>query len=210
MPPRPDLRARSDRIELLVEELRLGEARCAERAEELLSLVCELYGEGLSRVVELVASSDEALLQRFVDDDVIASLLLVHGLHPVELADRVQRALDSVRPLLGAHGGDVEVVELDAVTGALRLRLLGSCDGCPSSSLTLRLAVERAVLDAAPEVVTIDVVEASGPLLAQDPQPSGSDGDLAPRPGKQSPASVPIMLRPRPAYDHCPAEQKGA
>ena len=51
------------------------------------------------------------------------------------------------------HGGDVELLGIDADAGAVRLRLLGSCDGCPSSSVTLQMAVERAITAAAPEIV---------------------------------------------------------
>jgi Fe-S cluster biogenesis protein NfuA len=209
MSAREHLRSASDRIEALVEELRAGEGRCAERAEELLALVCELYGAGLQRVVELVGAQDGALLARLADDDVIASLLLVHGLHPLSVPERVQRALASVRPLLASHGGDVELVALDPAAGALQLRLLGSCDGCPASSITLRLAVEKAVVEAAPEVVRIDLVEASPP-----PPEHGTErgrGAAVPPGSAQRPAqSTPIALRTRPAYDRCPSEQMGA
>ena len=71
----------------------------------------------------------------------MASLLLVHGLHPYDVETRVARALDGVRPYLGSHGGDVELLGVTD-DGVVRLRLLGSCDGCPSSSVTLKLAVE--------------------------------------------------------------------
>jgi NifU-like domain len=65
----------------------------------------------------------------------------------------------------------------------VQIRLLGSCDGCPSSSVTLQLAVERAIVEAAPEIVRIDV-----------------DQPTPPRPG------VPIALGTKPAYEECPAE----
>ena len=82
----------------------------------------------------------------------------MHGLHPDDVGTRVARALDGVRPYLGSHGGDVELVGLTD-DGRVRLRMLGSCDGCPSSSVTLTLAVETAIRDAAPEVSGIDVEE---------------------------------------------------
>ena len=59
-------------------------------------------------------------------------------------------------PYLGSHGGDVELVDV-AADGVVRIRLLGSCDGCPSSSVTLQLAVEGAIEAAAPEVTSIQV-----------------------------------------------------
>jgi Fe-S cluster biogenesis protein NfuA len=83
---------------------------------------------------------------------------LVHGLHPYDVERRVSDALDSVRPYLGSHGGDVSLLGVD--TGVVRLQFQGSCKSCPSSSVTLELAVEDAVCAAAPEISSIEVVAA--------------------------------------------------
>ncbi len=183
-----NLRAAGDRIEQMLDELRAtADRRLYDRAEELLRLVTDLYGAGLARVVELVGAADPLLLGRLVGDDLVASLLLVHGLHPESLIQRVETALAKVRPLLGAHGGDVEVLDIDSDAGAVNLRLLGSCDGCPSSAVTLQMAVERAILEAAPEIMRIDV-----------DQPS------------QAPPAVPVALVSKPVYEQCPAEMAGA
>ena len=89
MPTAQNLRAAGDRIEQLLDELRaVADPRVYERAEELLRLVTELYGGGLARVVELTAEDAPALMGRFVDDELISSLLLVHGLHPDSLSAR--------------------------------------------------------------------------------------------------------------------------
>jgi Fe-S cluster biogenesis protein NfuA len=155
-----DLRATGDRIESLFDQLRASaDPRTFDQAEELLRLVTDLYGAGLARVVELLQVEAPELLTVLVDDELLGSLFVVHGLHPEDLATRVAAALDSVRPFLQGHGGDVELLELDEAVGAVHLRLLGSCDGCPSSAVTLRTEVERAVAEAAPEIVTIDVEE---------------------------------------------------
>jgi len=159
----PDLRATGERIEALLEAASAGGRVARERAEELVRLVVDLYGAGLERLLEIVHEAgrlDDALLDRLAADDLVASLLVVHGLHPDAVATRVARALDGVRPYLGSHGGDVELVGLSD-DGTVRLRMLGSCDGCPSSSVTLTLAVETAIRDAAPEVRGIEVEEAS-------------------------------------------------
>jgi Fe-S cluster biogenesis protein NfuA len=86
----------------------------------------------------------------------------VHGLHPYDATTRVAAALDSVRPYLGSHGGDVELLGIDDV-GVVTLRFLGTCDSCPSSTVTLQLAVEGAVQAAAPEVTAIQVEAAARP-----------------------------------------------
>ena len=137
-----DLRATGDRIEALFDQLRISaDPRTFDQAEELLRLVTELYGAGLARVVELLQVEAPELLTVLVDDELLGSLFVVHGLHPQDLAARVAAALESVRPFLQGHGGDVELLDLDEAVGAVHLRLLGSCDGCPSSAVTLRTEV---------------------------------------------------------------------
>jgi Fe-S cluster biogenesis protein NfuA/nitrite reductase/ring-hydroxylating ferredoxin subunit len=158
----PDLRATGERIESLLEAASSGGQVARERAEELVRLVVDLYGAGLERLLEIVHDAgrlDDELLDRLAADDLVASLLAVHGLHPYGVETRVAQALDSVRPYLGSHGGDVEFLGLTD-EGVVRLRMLGSCDGCASSAVTLTLAVESAVTAAAPEVTGIEVEEA--------------------------------------------------
>ncbi len=165
VPPPPDLRATGERIDALIESIAGGGAgpanptRSRERAEDLVRAVTDLYGAGLERLLDIVYDSgrlDDELLALLAEDDLVASLMLVHGLHPYDVPTRVENALESVRPYLGSHGGDVELLEVSD-EGAVRLRLLGSCDGCPSSSVTLELAVQDAIEAAAPEVTSIEV-----------------------------------------------------
>jgi Fe-S cluster biogenesis protein NfuA/nitrite reductase/ring-hydroxylating ferredoxin subunit len=159
----PDLRVTGERIEGLLEAASAGGRVARERAEELVRLVVDLYGAGLERLLEIVHDSgrlDDDLLDRLAADELVSSLLVVHGLHPYDVETRVARALDGVRPYLGSHGGDVEFLGLTE-DGAVRLRMLGSCDGCPSSSVTLTLAVETAIQAAAPETSGIEVEEAA-------------------------------------------------
>ena len=86
----------------------------------------------------------------------MASLLVLHGLHPRDTETRVVEALDKVRPYLGSHAGGVELLGVDP-EGVVRLRLEGSCDGCPSSTMTVKLAIERAIEEAAPDVTAVEV-----------------------------------------------------
>ncbi len=127
-----------------------------ERAEELVRVVTDLYGAGLQRLLELLhergALTDE-VVDAVAGDDLVAGLLLVHGLHPYDAGTRVERALAAVRPHLGAHGGEVELLEVTA-DGVARLRMPG---GCQSSSAALKLAVEGAIEAAAPEITAIEV-----------------------------------------------------
>ncbi|MFQ6398752.1 NifU family protein [Nocardia sp. KC 131] len=148
-------REAGERIESLLDASSAGGAVARERAEQLVREVADLYGAALARVLQLVDGHAVDLLAR---DDLVASLLLVHGLHPHDVQTRVLAALDSVRPYLGSHGGDVELVGV--VDGIVRLEFRGSCRTCPSSSVTLELAVEDAIHAAAPEVEAIEIVAA--------------------------------------------------
>jgi Fe-S cluster biogenesis protein NfuA len=149
-----DLRAVGSRIEELLGRLRAaGDPGTADTAEEVVRLVVELYGAGLERTVELAGPE---VLERLVEDELVASLLVLHGLHPKDTQTRVVEALDQVRPYLGSHAGGVELLGIDP-EGVVHLRLEGSCDGCPSSTLTVKMAIERAIEEAAPEVTRIEV-----------------------------------------------------
>jgi len=167
-----DMRAVGDRIEALLAEVRASVDRPTwELVEDTIASVTELYGGGLARILELVSADD---VGRLMADDLVASLLILHGLHPLDLAARVDAALESVRPYLGSHGGDVEVLEIDEQHGVLRLRMLGTCDGCPSSSVTLQMAVREAIEAGAPEIVHIEVdpepgLESAAPATVETP-----------------------------------------
>ncbi len=149
-----------DAIERALDDLQARlEPRVFDQTLELLQLVTQLYAAGLARIMDLADSHAPGLAGHIVAEDLLASLLVANGLHPDTVSVRIARALDGVRPFLAGHGGDVELLDIDEAVGAVRLRLLGSCDGCPSSAITLRTTVERAIIEAAPEIVIIDVEE---------------------------------------------------
>ncbi len=141
-------------------------------ADELVRTLLTLYGEGLSRILAILRQSvdGESLIETICEDPFIASLLLIHDLHPVPLQTRVERALEHVRPYLRSHEGDVDLVGIE--DGVVELRLRGSCDGCASSSATLKQAVERAIFERAPEVLEIRS-NAAAPSIAELPQVIG-------------------------------------
>jgi Fe-S cluster biogenesis protein NfuA/nitrite reductase/ring-hydroxylating ferredoxin subunit len=162
-----DLRAAGDRIEGLLQELgTIADTGVRKKAEELVRLLMELYGSALARILEVIDNTDSAdtIFDRLAVDDLVASLLVLHGLHPLNVETRIARALDRVRPYLGSHGGDVKLLGVNE--GVVHLRLEGSCHGCPSSTVTMKLAIERAIEEAAPEVVRIEVEGASSSASA--------------------------------------------
>ncbi|MGZ6772701.1 MAG: NifU family protein, partial [Mycobacteriaceae bacterium] len=132
-------RMAGDRIQTLLDSCAAGGAAAQERAQQLVREVVGLYGAGLERIME---AGDPGLAERLATDDLVASLLLVHGLHPHDVHRRVSDALDRVRPYLGSHGGDVDLLGItDGPQGArVLLAFKGSCKSCPSSAVTLELA----------------------------------------------------------------------
>jgi Fe-S cluster biogenesis protein NfuA/nitrite reductase/ring-hydroxylating ferredoxin subunit len=172
------------RVEGLLEELEsLGDPAAREVALETVQAVLELYGAGLERVVHRLGPPQVTAL---ATDELVAHLLLLHGLHPVSVEERVREALDGVRPYLGSHGGDVELVGVS--DGVALVRMQGSCEGCPASSMTLKLAIEDAVLKAAPDVERVEAEAEAGaaapagsPLLQIEVvQPAAPEGAWAP------------------------------
>jgi Fe-S cluster biogenesis protein NfuA len=143
-----------EQIDALLDRVETFPPEQREVATELVQALLDMYGEGLSRIV---AACDGVPLE----DELVAHLLLLHGLHPVPVRERVLGALDEVRPYLVAHGGGVEL--LDVVDGVVHLRLEGACNGCPSSALTLTAAVEEAIARAAPDVESVQAEGATAP-----------------------------------------------
>jgi Fe-S cluster biogenesis protein NfuA/nitrite reductase/ring-hydroxylating ferredoxin subunit len=157
------------RVEELLDSLNSGGfGPAAAAAEELVSLLVGLYGDGLAQIMTVLSEHGAAgaeMIAALADDPQVEGLLLLHGLHPLDVDARIQRALDRVRPYLGSHAGGVEY--LGVTDGVARLRLEGSCNGCPSSTVTVQLAITDAVRDAAPEVTE---VVAEGMTVAPEPK----------------------------------------
>jgi Fe-S cluster biogenesis protein NfuA/nitrite reductase/ring-hydroxylating ferredoxin subunit len=155
-----NVRQVGDRIEVLLGELRQeAPPQVGAKVEEVIGLLVELYGAGLERILEVVnedADTAGPLLKRFTDDKFIESLLVLHGIHPVDVDTRIEAALDQARPYLGSHAGGVEYLGVDD-DGVAHLKLEGSCHGCPSSTVTVKLTLEQAIAEAAPEVMRVQV-----------------------------------------------------
>lgn len=143
-----------------------------EAAAELFEGLRWLHAEGLARVVDLLAE-DSDLFRRALDDPHVSNLLLLHDLVMLDERQRALDALESVRPLLRSHGGEVELVSVDE--GVVRVRLLGACDGCPSSNATLRQGIERALSDGLPGFSALEVEDDPARSPAGSPGLDGPD-----------------------------------
>jgi Fe-S cluster biogenesis protein NfuA len=122
-------------------------------AVQAVQALVDLYGNALTRVVAL--ATDAGLISALTDDGLLEHLLLVHDLHPEDMASRVRRALGEVMPYLREHGADAEVMDISA--DLVRVRL--DATGCSSTTRALTAAVTDAVRGAAPEVERVEVVE---------------------------------------------------
>ena len=119
-----------------------------------------LHAEALRRLVRACKSEPAALaaLRTAAGDEVVYAVMRQLGLLKPSLDERVAVALESVRPMLASHGGDVELLRV--APPRVELRFLGACDGCASSGVTFRAGVEEAVRDACPEIT--EVIEVRG------------------------------------------------
>src|SRR6478752_7040808 len=100
-----------------------GERVPRELADELVSVVVQMYGAGLERIMDTIAAAGpagEPIGEALVADGLVASLLLIHDLYPVPLEERVAQALERVRPYMESHGGDVELLGIEDGVAKLR------------------------------------------------------------------------------------------
>ena|SRR5215471_6231594 len=180
---------RAQRIEELIEQIAaFTDSHMRDTTEELIQALLDMYGEGLARVLELTMQTErtgEGLIEAFARDDLLSSLFLLHGLHPIDIEARIAQALDAVRPYLKSHGGNVELIRVENAIAYLRLE--GSCHGCPSSTATLKLAIEDAIYKAAPDLEGLEVEGVTDP---------------PPRPG------IPVTFVPRRHKDGKPSAEQ--
>lgn len=154
-----DLNQHGRKIQELVARIdSLADAEAGALLQECMQAVLAFYGEGLAHILEVVkgaAPDGEKICDALARDNIVRGFLLIHGLHPLRLEARLREALDKVRPYLKSHGGDVELIRLE--DDAARLRLIGHCETCPSSAVTLELAVKQAIEEACPDLAGFEV-----------------------------------------------------
>lgn len=152
-----EFQAHTEQIERLVEQVSaLPDAEARTMALNLVQALMDLHGAGLSRITELLGESGEAgrkALAKLGADPVVCGLLVLYGIHPVELRDRVTGAVEKVRPQVQKQSGNVELLEVS--DGLVRVSISSTGDGCHSSLDALKQIVEQAIREAAPEIVEV-------------------------------------------------------
>jgi Fe-S cluster biogenesis protein NfuA len=151
--------AKLRRLEGLVQQAeRLPDPAARAHVRDIARALLELHATGLERLLDHVAGAGEAggaILDACAADDVVSGLLLLHGLHPLAVEDRVRQAIERVR--------GVELLAVD--DGVVRLRLGGNC-GCASSAAAMRQAVEEAIFAHAPDVIAVEIEGLEAPPAA--------------------------------------------
>jgi Fe-S cluster biogenesis protein NfuA/nitrite reductase/ring-hydroxylating ferredoxin subunit len=165
-----DINLQGERIQKLLERIEaLPYPGAKELIQECMEALLGFYGQGLSRILEVVNEAGpegRKVYRDLIHDDVIKGLLLIHDLHPLDLETRLRDALEKVRPYLKSHGGNVELISLE--NNVARLRLEGTCQSCASSSVTLELAIRQAIDQACPDLGHFEV---EGLMQAEGPPP---------------------------------------
>ncbi|MFI8950162.1 hypothetical protein ACIGO6_27000 [Streptomyces sp. NPDC053750] len=164
----PDAESAGRRVEEILDRLAdSGDRAACEAADELVRVLMEFYGAGLARIVELLGRDPggraAGTLDALLVDDLVASLLVLHGLHPHDAPTRIARALDDLPQ-------PVENAGFDPVTGELRLRPAASAGcGCRGTHEAVEQAARDALACFAPEVTTVVLEEdtAREPVLLQ-------------------------------------------
>jgi Fe-S cluster biogenesis protein NfuA len=178
-----EFQARTEQIDRLVQRVTSftdDEARTT--SLELLQSMMDLHGAAMTRFVEILSESGEvgrSSLSKLGNDPLICGLLVLYGIHPIALEERVSRAIEKVRPQFQKHGGSVELVSV--ADDEVRIKIQGSGQGCGSSADTLKATVEQAILEVAPEIVAVSIEgaepAASGFVPANMIQPINKRGD---------------------------------
>jgi Fe-S cluster biogenesis protein NfuA len=144
---------RVDRASRAVERIVDDTDRSA--ARELEQALEDVHGAVLRTIVRRLRDDDRGreLLYELVDDPEVYASLARAGIVKPSPAMRALQVLDGVRPYLTGHNGDVELVRIEGTVAYVRL--LGACQGCGSSTETLRDAVAQALLDNLPELTEV-------------------------------------------------------
>lgn len=132
-----------------------------EKTKDLLQTLLDLHSAGLARLIEIVSragESGQAIVQGFTHDELVKPLLLLYGLHPLSVEERVKQALEKITPSLGVHGVTVEILSIETDRVTLDVHHNGNGHGHGSFAITVKQAIEEALCEAAPELAEVQIL----------------------------------------------------
>jgi hypothetical protein len=145
-----------DRIEELVHRAEsVEDPKLRGIAVDLLQAVLNFHAAALERMMEIAAASapdGEAIIDRIAADDLVSSVLLLHGLHPDDLETRVNRAVEKLQRLFGSRGASISLLAIEEDVVRLRFDTDRVWSGAP-----VKASIEAAVYQAAPEIMNVIV-----------------------------------------------------
>ncbi len=150
------------RIEqLIVDSEQAADPLVREKTKDLLQTLLDLHSAGLARLIEIVSRAGEpgqAIVQGFTHDELVKPLLLLYGLHPISIEERVKQALDKITPSLGVHGVTAEILSIDTNRVTLNVHHNGNGNSHGSFAATVKQALEEAICEAAPELTEVQIL----------------------------------------------------
>jgi hypothetical protein len=154
-----DLRQRLEQLERLIHEMEEGpESPARARARQIVRAALDLHTDALARMLEIVrtgAAAGPALVDALAADPLVAGLLLLHGLHPLDLKTRVRAAVEDLAPVLRGQAARVAFVAVD--DGAVRVRVERDAGRAGLPAAALRTRVEESILAIAPDAVSLEI-----------------------------------------------------
>lgn len=127
-------------------------------ARKLVESLMSLHGAGLERTLEIVSATGDAgqsIIDRLGRDEMMSSLLVLYGIHPVDFETRVSQGMDKARAYLKAYSAELELVRMDG--GVVHVRLKANGHGCGSNATVLKEAVEELIYESAPDVAMLTI-----------------------------------------------------
>jgi Fe-S cluster biogenesis protein NfuA/nitrite reductase/ring-hydroxylating ferredoxin subunit len=175
----PDIERLVRRLDALLDSFESHpDPHVREGVVELVVTLRQLHAEGLKRLTDLLGEDAERF-DRALSDPLVANLLLLYDLVMIDERQRAEAALEELRPLARSHGGDLQLLGVD--DGIVTIRLLGACEGCPSSMATLREGIARALEARLPGFQGLQV---EGPALDADRGQAPPASGTSPIPGQ--------------------------
>ena len=158
--PEPSFEELANRVDEAVAAVAGLDEPARAAAEELQAAVEAVHRAGLVTIVRALRADEatRAVLFELVDDPVVHLLLSLHGIVRPDPVTNANQVLETVRPQLHSHGGDVALVRIEGGTAFVRLE--GACNGCSMSSVTLRNLVQEALVEGVPAITAVEVVAA--------------------------------------------------